>query len=396
MFTRQRQPLLAWLALMLPVLLVIGIWLGGHPADLPGFLRSALVADQDTRVVNQAIDEVSHDYYRPLKRADLANASIAGIVASLHDRFSNYLTPKEFRQFDQASSFSGVGIDVRPVRRGLLVDRVFDQSPAARAGVKAADVIVAVGGRSLRGLPSSQSTKLIMGPPGTDVKLTLVSGATSRTVTVMRAVISEPVVASRMRTVQGRTLGEVGLAMFSPGAHGDVRQAVGKELHAGARGLLLDLRHNGGGLVEEARLVASIFIPEGVIVTTRGRTQPTMTLSAAGDAIPTSIPLVVLVDGDTASASEIVTGALQDHHRAVVVGTHTFGKGVFQEVRPLSNGGALDITVGQYFTPNGRNLGGGGVSQGAGISPDVPVPAAAVDRPAGEQLALRALAARVR
>ena len=135
--------------------------------------------------------------------------------------------------------------------------------------------------------------------------------------------------------------------------------------------------------------MASIFIPEGVIVTTRGRTQPTMTLSAAGNAISTSIPLVVLVDGDTASASEIVTGALQDHRRAVVVGTRTFGKGVFQEVKPLSNGGALDITVGQYFTPNGRNLGGGGVSQGAGSRPDVMRPASQVDRPAGELMALR-------
>ena len=108
-----------------------------------------------------------------------------------------------------------------------------------------------------------------------------------------------------------------------------------------------------------------------MIVSTRGRTQPNQTLVALGDAISPAIPLVVLVDGNTASASEIVAAALQDHHRATVVGTHTFGKGVFQEEELLSNGGALDITVGEYFTPSGRNLGGGGVKQGAGITPEV-------------------------
>jgi carboxyl-terminal processing protease len=144
--------------------------------------------------------------------------------------------------------------------------------------------------------------------------------------------------------------------------------------------------------VTEAQLIASVFIPKGPIVSTRGRTQPTETLSATGGAIPTSIPIVVLVDANTASASEIVTAALQDHRRATVVGTHTFGKGVFQEEEPLSNGGALDITVGEYFTPNGRNLGGGGIKQGAGVSPEVLV-SHGVDTPHGLAVALAALAA---
>jgi carboxyl-terminal processing protease len=184
--------------------------------------------------------------------------------------------------------------------------------------------------------------------------------------------------------------------MFSAGAHSEVRAAVEKELHAGARGIVLDLRSNGGGLVEEARLIASIFIEHGTIVSTRGRTQPSQTITAVGDAITPSIPVVVLVDQDTASASEIVTAALQDHHRAIVVGTHTFGKGVFQEEQPLSNGGALDITVGEYFTPNGRNLGGGGVKQGAGITPEVALPSNVVDTPRGLNMALDTLAAKVK
>jgi carboxyl-terminal processing protease len=385
-----------WLVALMPLLLIAGIWLGGHPGSLPAFLRDAFVADHDTRVVNEAIDDVSNDYYRPLPRSALGDASIAGIVASLHDRFSNYLSPAEFRNFDKAGSFSGVGISIEPQRRGLLITEIFDNSPASRAGLAVGDLIVAVNGQSLLGVASATSTQLIKGRPGTDVKLTYRRGRRATTVTVTRALISEPVVASAMRTVAGHKLGVVALSMFSAGAHGDVRTAVDRELRQGARGLLLDLRDNGGGLVEEARLVASIFVPQGVIVTTRGRSQPTMTLSAAGDAISSSVPVVVLVNSRTASAAEIVTGALQDHGRATVVGTHTFGKGVFQEVRPLSNGGALDITVGEYFTPNGRNLGGGGVSQGAGITPDVTVPAGEIDTARGLQAGLATLAARVR
>ena len=159
---------------------------------------------------------------------------------------------------------------------------------------------------------------------------------------------------------------------------------------------MFDLRGNGGGLVEEARLIASMFIAHGTIVSTRGRTQPSETIAATGDPIAPTIPMVVLVDHNTASSSEIVTAALQDHHRATVVGTHTFGKGVFQEEEPLSNGGALDITVGEYFTPNGRNLGGGGVKQGAGITPEVPLADNVVDSPHGLDGGAETLAAKVK
>jgi carboxyl-terminal processing protease len=399
MSSRRRQPLLAVLAVALPVLLVLGVWLGGHPEDLPEFARSTFVSNENTRVVDEAIDRISSDYYRSIPRGRLANASIAGAVASLGDRFSHYLSPSEFREFNEPPSFTGIGVSVEPRPRGLLIARVFDGSPAARARLQPGDEIVVVNGRKLAGVSSDAAIALIKGPPGTGVKLGIqqrrAGHSVTNTLTLTRATISEPVVASESKVVRGRKLGVVALAMFSPGAHGEVRQAVEHELKSGARGIVLDLRANGGGLVEEARLIASIFVPKGTIVSTRGRRQPSETLTAVGDAISPSIPVVVLVDANTASAAEIVTAALQDHLRATVVGTHTFGKGVFQEEEPLSNGGALDITVGEYFTPNGRNLGGGGVKQGAGIIPEVLVPHG-VDSEHGLDVALRTLAAKVK
>ncbi len=216
---------------------------------------------------------------------------------------------------------------------------------------------------------------MIKGLPGTDVVLTVRNGTTHkvRAVTVQRAVITEPVVASETRTYNGHKIGIVALASFTPGAAEEVHQAVAKVLHEGAEGLVFDMRSNGGGLVLEAQRIASIFIANGLIVSMRGRAVGETRLYASRDAIAPKIPMAVLVDSNTASAAEIVTAALQDHHRATVVGTHTFGKGVFQEEQSLSNGGALDITVGEYFTPDGRNLGGGGVRQGAGVIPEVKV-----------------------
>ncbi len=330
-------------------------------------------------------------------------------MASLGDRFSHYLSAKEYSEFNSPPSFTGIGVVVAPEHRGLLIARVFDSSPALRAGLRAGELIVEVNGRWLAGLSAEKATALIKGQPGTDVTLGIqrpgarrragrakIDHSSTRTVRVTRATISEPVVASETRTVHGVKLGVVELATFSPGAHGEVAEAVEKELHEGARGIVLDLRANGGGLVEEARLIASIFIAKGTIVSTRGRTQPSETILAAGHPIAPQVPMVVLVDHNTASASEIVAAALQDHHRARIVGTHTFGKGVFQEEEPLSGGGALDITVGEYFTPNGRNLGGGGVKQGAGITPEVLLPEGVVDTPRGLTAALNTLATKIK
>jgi carboxyl-terminal processing protease len=355
------------------ILLFAGIYLGGHPSGLPGFVRDPLVGDQDTRVVNEAIDTVNDTYYRKIPKKDLANKAIAGVVSSLDDRFSNYFDPKSYAKFQlqQSGEFAGIGVQVTRVGDGLRIVEVYDGSPAKAAKLAVNDVVVAVNGRSLKGKTSDASVALIQGHIGTDVKLTVDRDGKRREVTLRRSTISVPAITSAQRTVKGRKFAVIRLDQFSSGAHGELNAALRKELKAGAKGIVFDLRGNPGGLVTEAQLVASAFLGDGKIVTTKGRAVPSRTLSAVGDPVAPKTPLVVLVDKNSASAAEIVAGALQDRKRAELVGTRTFGKGVFQEVLELSNGGALDITAGQYFLPSGRNLGGAGVSTGSGLTPDV-------------------------
>ena len=374
--TRRRHlPLTAALvALLVLGLLALGIWLGGsHPSSLPGFVAGPLGVDKNTAVVKQAIQDISHTYYRPIPKSELSDDAIDGVVAKLHDRFSNYFNPTEYARFKLASSseFSGIGIAVAEDRRGLKVQTVYDGSPAKAAGMAVGDVIVRADGRSLAGRKQEDSVSLIKGPPGSDVRLTWLHDGRPVAKTLTRETVSVPVVASSLHRERGCAVGVVRLAQFSSGAHAEVDAALRKLQSQGAKAFVFDLRDNGGGLVSEAQLVASAFLKDGPIVTTRGRAVPERTLNATGDPIVPSAPLAVLVNGGTASASEIVAGALQDRHRAELVGTKTFGKGVFQQVIELSNGGALDITAGQYFLPSGRNLGGRGVSRGAGLRPTV-------------------------
>jgi carboxyl-terminal processing protease len=356
------------------VVLLFGMWVAGRHSDwLPGPVRDALVGDSDTRVVQEAIDRVHDTYYREIPKSALADDAIAGVVSKLGDRFSNYFDPEQYKRFKDAqnSEFSGVGLQVSKHPKGLRVDAVYDGSPAKRAGLRPGDVIVAADGRDLGGMSQQESVDRVKGPPGSAVKLTWIHDGKRVTKDVSRSTVTVPVVASQLRSADGCKIGVVRLSQFSSGAHAEVYAALRKLQKRGAKVFVLDLRDNGGGLVSEAQLIASAFLKDGPIVTTRGRAVKEQTLRATGDPVVPKAPLAVLVNGDTASASEIVTGALQDRDRATVVGTETFGKGVFQEVLELSNGGALDITAGQYFTPKGRNLGGKGVATGKGIIPDV-------------------------
>ncbi len=355
------------------VLLAVGMYLGGHPSWMPSGLRSAFVNDSGSRLMQDVVSLLQRNYYRPVNSNQLVNKGIAGAVASLDDPYSHYFDPGDYHTFENQSNphLSGIGVDVLPDSKGLKIVGVFPGSPAARAGLLEGDLIVKVGSRSLAGHSADFDSSLIRGPAGTPVTLTIVRDGKSHRVTLKRANIVVPVATGRIVTYHGVKLGYVQLTSFTEGAGAEVRSQVQRVLRAGARGLILDLRENGGGLLDQAVAVASIFIPDGTIVSTDGRAQPREVYLAKGNAIAVHQPMVVLVDHGTASSAEIVTAALEDRHRALVVGTRTYGKGVFQEIEPLPNGGALDFTVGEFFTPNGTNLGGGGVRRGRGVQPNV-------------------------
>ena len=364
--------------------LLVGLWFGGHPSWLPSPLRDAFTSESSNdKLVNQVLGLLSKEYYRKVDTSALVNRGLTQIVASLDDPYSHYYDPSQYGSFQQLTDphLSGIGVDVIGTRRGVRILQVYGGTPAASAGLTHGEQIVAVGSQSLAG-PSptangKKATKLIKGTAGTTVTIKVLRGSHTFVKTLTRANVIVPVAASRLLTYHGTKIGYVELSQFAQGAGAEVRAQVQKMLHAGAKALILDLRDNGGGLVEEAVNTASIFIPSGTIVSTRGRAVAPQVYMATGDAISTSIPLAVLVNRDTASAAEIVTGALKDHGRATVVGTRTYGKGVFQEIMQLRNGGALDFTVGEYFTPNGTNLGAPGVrdgrnvARGPGIKPQV-------------------------
>jgi carboxyl-terminal processing protease len=360
-------------AVALVALFAAGLWLGGHPSALPDQLRDVFV-DEPAGLSAEAAEAIEDSYYRPVGETELGNATLQGMVRELRrrhdDRFSEYFSPEALASFNEQieGHFSGIGLSVVAVKKGLRVASIFPRSPAEKAGIVVGDTIVSVEGQSIAGESSGEATKKIKGPEGTEVTIGVrgAKGGKVRKLTLTRAEVTLPNVSHKTETVGGRKLGYVRLLSFSEGAHGQLANALRRVQGEGAKGIVLDLRHNPGGLLEEAVRPASLFLPEGrVVVSTKSRSQGESTYETNGER-RSKLPLVVLIDGGTASAAEILTAALADDGDAEVVGTTSFGKGVFQEERTLSNGGALKLTVGEYFTPKGVNL-----AESHGIHPDV-------------------------
>ena len=355
--------------------LCAGLWLGGHPAKLPEFLREPFV-NSSSSLTAEASELLEDNYFRPVGADELSNASLQGMVRQLRrrhrDRFTEYFSPESRESFNQAieGRFSGVGLSVVPVKRGLRAVQVFPQSPADEAGIVPGETIVSVDGDSIAGESSNEATAKIKGPEGTEVTLGVFDAKSGkvRQVRLVRAEVALPNVSSKVVTVDGRKLGYVRMLSFSEGVHAQLEAAVRKVRREGAEGIVLDLRGNPGGLLDEAVLSASLFLPEGeVVVSTDSRTQGRSVHKTVGGNLPKQ-PVVVLIDRNTASAAEILTAALADDAGATVVGTRSYGKGVFQEEKNLANGGAIKLTVGEYFTPKGVNL-----ARSHGIHPDVKV-----------------------
>ena len=357
---------------------------------IPGFVAGAITAaivavalvwlsggfSSNAPASSDAQDLIEQNYFRSVKPPFLDNASIDGMISTLKkrydDRFSNYFNPQEYRQFATANSgqFSGVGLTVNGVKEGLRVASVLPDSPAKEADIEPNDVIVAVNGHSLRGVSEDVAVSRVKGRPGTPVTLTVRSGGTGkpREVHLKRAKVDLPVAKGHIAHAGAAKVAYVRFATFSSGSHGQLASQIENLYSKGAEGLVLDLRGNPGGQVNEAVLCASLFLKKGErVMSTRGRTQGSQVYDAIGNPLPAK-PIVVLIDHNTASAAEILAAALEEHHLATTVGSRSFGKGTYQKIINLPSGGALDLTVGRYYTADGSSL------LGKGITPEVPAP----------------------
>ena len=334
---------------------------------------------QMLKVFGDVMQRVRAEYVDPVNDKDLIENAINGMLTGL-DPHSSYMNAKAFRdmQIQTKGEFGGLGIEVNEDKGIIKVVSPIDDTPAARAGIKPGDIITALDGKTLIGTTLNDAVDKMRGPPNSKILLTLKRQNVDKPIEVSltREVIHIQVVKSRM---EPHDIGYVRLTQFTEQADAGIKQAV-KNLQAQnggkLRGLILDLRNNPGGLLDQAVSVSSDFIDQGEIVSTRARhPEDSQRWDAKGDDILHGAPLVVLINGGSASASEIVSGALQDHHRAVLLGTRSFGKGSVQTVIPLPGDGAMRLTTARYYTPSGRSI------QALGISPDVPVRETAEARP---------------
>ena len=320
------------------------------------------------RIIRNAYEEIRGTAVKQPGEEELARGAVRGMIKVLQkaeqDPYALFYTPQAYRSFQELTTgrFSGIGVWLKNVKKTLRVVSVLPESPALAAGLQADDVIQTIDGRDVDSMSSDEAIARIKGPEGTEVDLEIGRDDEVLQFTITRKELDLPSVTA---SLEG-DVGYVQLVTFADGAGDSVRAEVKRLSQQGAEGIVLDMRDNGGGLFDEAVDVASVFIEDGDIVSYQSRSEEDVVYQAEGDAYE-DIPLVVLVNGGTASASEIVTGALQDRGRAIVVGTTTYGKGSVQRLVPLLDGSALKLTTAAYFTPEGGSI------DGAGIQPDVEV-----------------------
>jgi len=319
------------------------------------------------RLRDEVRNELATSYYLPVDREVLEGDTISEILDRLGDPYTEYLTPEAYQSLQNrtARSYSGVGLTVGPAEGGLIVTSAL-AGPAREAGIRKGDVIVSIDGRPVHDLPFERSLGLIKGEEGTLVRLTVERGdGFTAQFTVVRQRIAVPAIRSRLIRVAGTAIGYVRLVSFPGSATERVDQAVRSLVDRGAKGLILDLRDNPGGLLSQAVQTASLFLRYGIVCTVEGEHQEPRTYEVTGSAPYSRLPLVVLTNAGTASAAEIAAAALADHGRAVLVGERTYGKGSVQSVKELSNGAALKLTTARYRTPSGLDI------TGLGVGPDV-------------------------
>jgi carboxyl-terminal processing protease len=365
---------------MRPTLRNLPVLLSGIAVGALLSLTHGVLADRDTsgalpledlRAFAEVMEKVRTDYVESVGDQTLLESAIRGMLSGL-DPHSAYLQPDEYKDLRAGTSgeFGGLGIEVSMEDGFVKVVAPIDDTPAARAGVKAGDVITRLDETPVKGMSLNEAVKIMRGKPGTSIILTIMREGLEQP---LRLSIERDVI--RVRSVKSRILeagyGYVRISQFQSPTDDNLREAVDQLKTQGGgelKGLVLDLRNNPGGVLNAAVAVADTFLEKGVIVSTRGRAADTeMKFNAKPNDILKGAPIVVLVNGGSASASEIVAGALQDHRRAVVMGTKTFGKGSVQTILPMDNGAALKLTTARYYTPSGRSI------QADGIHPDIPL-----------------------
>ncbi len=314
-------------------------------------------------------EKVRSDYVEPVNDEDLIEAALNGMLSSL-DPHSSYLNPKNSRDMDinTKGELGGLGIEVTMENGWIKVVSPIDDTPAARAGIQPGDFITHLDGEPVQGLTLSDAVDRMRGPPNTEIRLTIRrAGAEPFDVKLTRAII-------KIQTVRSHAEGGIGyirITQFAQTTDADLRRNVDKlkkELGSKLTGYVVDLRNNPGGLLDQAIAVSDDFLDKGEIVSTRSRRpEDTQRFFAHPGDIANGLPMVVLINDGSASASEIVAGALQDHHRAILMGTRSFGKGSVQTLIPLPGHGSLRLTTARYYTPSGRSI------QAVGIQPDIKV-----------------------
>ncbi|MEX1661336.1 S41 family peptidase [uncultured Thioclava sp.] len=328
---------------------------------------------QQLDLFGDIFEKIREDYVEPIDSKKLIEAAINGMLSSL-DPHSSYLPPNDYADMrvQTRGSFGGLGIEVTQEDGFVKVVSPMDGTPAAEAGIKSGDFITAVDGESLMGMPLDEAVDKMRGPVGSEIKITIVRDGEKEPfdVTLTRDTI-------KLTAVKGRHDGDtviLRITTFNEQTFPNLQESIKKQVaEIGGMnkvdGFIVDLRNNPGGLLNQAIKVSDAFLDKGEIVSTRGRNpQDSERFNATPGDLADGKPIVVLINGGSASASEIVTGALQDHHRAIVVGTKSFGKGSVQTVMQIQGEGAMRLTTARYYTPSGRSI------QSLGISPDVVVP----------------------
>ena len=370
-------------SLALTIALVVGspLAFAAEPAMAPAGAAASAKAPlplEELRTFAEVMDRIKAAYVEPVDDKTLLENAIKGMLSNL-DPHSAYLGPEDFAELQESTSgeFGGLGIEVGTEDGNIKIVSPIDDTPASKAGIQAGDFIVKINGQPTRGLSMTEAVDKMRGKIGQKITLTLVrSGGTPFDVTLTRANI-------QVKSVKAQLLedgyGYIRITQFQVKTGEEVASALSKLRRENGnkrlKGIILDLRNNPGGVLQSAVEVVDHFITKGLIVYTKGRiANSELRFSATGKDLSEGVPLVVLINGGSASASEIVAGALQDQKRGVVMGTTSFGKGSVQTVLPLNNDRALKITTALYFTPNGRSI------QAQGIVPDIEVSRAKITR----------------